>query len=118
INALRRIVELLGALQATIHEFSGDYHTYRSIYRWSPTQTIPPDTEPERLTPDKDFLVPLLAKGEVLQVSNRENLPRNSQLHLMLTMIGRGSVVVVPLHIEGKLFGFTSASWVEARDLQ
>lgn len=118
IKALRRIVELLGALQATIHEFSGDYHTYRSIYRWSPTQTIPPDVEPERLTPDKELLIPLLEKGEVLEVSNRENLPRTSELHLMLTMIGRGSVVVVPLHIEGQLFGFASASWIAPRKLQ
>lgn len=116
-EALRQIVEFLGAMRASINQTSVDGTEFSQLYRWSP-----PDHQrvfPERI-PLADYarIIPQLERGESIYVRDRDELPHDSELRGLLGSLGIVAVIVMPIIRNSSLFGFVSTSWDTPKEIR
>lgn len=116
-DALRQIAELLGTMRTAINIFEEDYSEFVLLYQWTQSASAT-DIRERLITPYPEVLLPRLQRGETIETPNRDDLPENSDYRRILTLLGIRSIVMVPILRRGKLIGFISTSWSEARDLQ
>lgn len=109
IEAMRQVVEFLGANRASINQFDEENFSFSAIYRW---QTASALVLPVRIKfADRRSFFSLLERGENILVSNRDDLPEDSSLRQFLAQLGIVAVVAVPVMRDNRLFGFVSAGW-------
>jgi signal transduction histidine kinase len=115
-EALKQVVEFLGARRCSVNQFCNDMTQYFSLYAWSAQKGN--DNDPTKIPfYDRATVLPKFIRGESVLISDTTDLPPESELRKFLQGIPVRTSVTIPLFDDGQLFGFVSVTWAQPREI-
>ncbi len=116
-DALQQIVEFLGSRRSTINTLSEDQLYFSTLYQWAASKDKRFLVE-NRAVPEVERYLPLLRRGDVIKIVNRDDLPEEDGLRHFMAELDIASIVVVPIIKQNNLIGFISTGWSKPQHIQ
>ncbi len=116
-DALRQIVQFLGSIRSSINQISEDKTYFVTLHQWAETVSARLSANPIAI-PEGDRYIPILSRGEVIKITNRNDLAEDDGLRHFMDDLNIASIVIVPILRQQELIGFVSTGWRNPQDIQ
>jgi signal transduction histidine kinase len=116
-QALREVVEFLGAARASINQISEDRSSFTGLYSWASPKMAMNFPSGSSL-PDPLRVLSNFSQRKPITVSDIDQLPEDDEIRQLLEPYGIKAIVAVPVFVSNQLFGFISITWTQRRETE
>lgn len=116
-DALRQIVQFLGSIRSSINQISEDKAYFVTVHQWAESASARLSADPIAV-PEGDRYIPILSRGEIIKITNRNDLAEDDDFRHFMADMNVASIVIVPILRQNELIGFISTGWRNPQTIQ